>query len=81
MNDGLDKDGKQVLKGGATTFHSWNMRERIDVVPKYGRVLLFQHRGLLHSGEDVVSGTKLTMRTDIMYMLEGGLSGEPEGGW
>jgi hypothetical protein len=46
------------------------MQERIDVVPKCGRVLMFQHRGLLHSGDDVVSGLKLTMRTDIMYTME-----------
>lgn len=39
-------------------------------MPKYGRVLLFQHRFLLHSGDDVVSGTKYTMRTDIMFAKE-----------
>jgi len=42
------------------------------VMPKCGRVLLFQHRNLLHSGDDVVSGTKLTVRTDLMYALEAG---------
>lgn len=42
----------------------------MDVVPKAGRVLLFQHRGLIHSGDDVTRGTKLTMRTDIMYAKE-----------
>jgi len=46
------------------------MQNRIDVVPKVGRVLLFQHRNLLHSGDDVISGTKLTLRTDVMYALE-----------
>lgn len=70
LNDPDGKDGQEPLKGGATTFHSRNMQERIDVVPKVGRVLMFQHRGLLHSGDDVVSGTKLTMRTDIMYADE-----------
>lgn len=80
LNDTVDKNGKQLLKGGATTFHSWSMKERIDVAPKIGRVLLFQHRGLLHSGDDVVSGTKLTMRTDIMYALEGALGETADGG-
>jgi hypothetical protein len=70
LNDPEGKDGQEPLKGGATTFHSWNMQERIDVIPKVGRVLMFQHRGLLHSGDDVVSGTKLTMRTDLMYANE-----------
>jgi hypothetical protein len=70
LNDAEGKNGQEPLKGGATTFHSWCMKERIDVVPKAGRVLMFQHRGLLHSGDDVISGLKLTMRTDLMYAKE-----------
>jgi hypothetical protein len=58
------------LVGGATTFHSYNMIDKLDVLPKAGRILLFQHRGLLHSGDDVLQGTKYTMRTDLMYSLE-----------
>ena len=41
----------------------------MDVDPKAGRVLIFQHRKLYHSGDDVVAGIKYTMRTDIMYEL------------
>jgi len=64
-------DAEGQLKGGATTFHSWlDQRRRIEVVPRCGRVLLFQHRDLLHSGDDVEDGTKYTMRTDIMYAIE-----------
>lgn len=70
LNDAVGEDGEQLLEGGATTFFSWNMFNRIDVVPKCGRVLLFQHRDLLHSGDDVISGTKLTLRTDIMYTFD-----------
>jgi hypothetical protein len=70
LNDPEGKDGQEPLEGGATTFYSGNMQERIDVVPKCGRVLMFQHRGLLHSGDDVVSGQKLTMRTDVMFAKE-----------
>ncbi|KAF2735761.1 hypothetical protein EJ04DRAFT_511542 [Polyplosphaeria fusca] len=70
LNDAAGKPGEEPLKGGATTFHGWTMKQRIDVVPKTGRVLIFQHRGLLHSGDDVVKGTKLTLRTDIMYAKE-----------
>ena len=43
------------------------MQDRLDVVPKIGKVLVFQHKGLLHSGDDVMNGIKLTMRTDLMY--------------
>lgn len=70
LNDADDSRGQEPLKGGATTFHSYDMQKRVDVVPKYGRVLLFQHRFLLHSGDDVISGTKYTMRTDIMFARE-----------
>lgn len=33
-----------ILHGGATTFHSRNMKRRYDVLPKTGRVLIFQHK-------------------------------------
>jgi hypothetical protein len=72
LNDVGGKDGAEPLQGGATTFFSWNMDKRMDVIPKCGRVLLFQHRDLLHSGDDVDAGLKLTMRTDIMYAKEDG---------
>jgi hypothetical protein len=65
LNDAADQ-----LKGGATTFYDYRMEQKIDVVPKSGRVLIFQHRNLLHSGDDVVSGVKYTMRTDVMYTKE-----------
>ena len=55
------------LKGGSTTFHSGNMKREYKVEPRVGRVLIFQHRFLLHSGEEVMAGTKLTLRTDLMY--------------
>jgi len=72
LNDAIGPNGPRLLEGGATTFYSYSMDKRIDVMPKCGRVLLFQHRNLLHSGDDVVSGTKLTLRTDLMYALEAG---------
>ncbi|KAL9058239.1 MAG: hypothetical protein Q9162_001838 [Coniocarpon cinnabarinum] len=49
---------------------------RVDVKASSGRVLIFQHRGLLHSGEQVRSGVKFTMRTDLLYSVEEGESGE-----
>ena len=55
------------LRGGATRFWSPNMKNFIDVRPLQGRVLIFQHNNLLHSGEEIVSGEKITVRTDFMY--------------
>ncbi|EJD44852.1 hypothetical protein AURDEDRAFT_114221 [Auricularia subglabra TFB-10046 SS5] len=55
------------LSGGATTFYTDDMAEQIDVFPRAGRVLLFQHRALLHAGADVHAGVKYTMRTDLMF--------------
>ncbi|KAL9089562.1 MAG: hypothetical protein Q9159_002440 [Coniocarpon cinnabarinum] len=49
---------------------------RVDVKASSGRVLIFQHRGLLHSGEQVRSGVKFTMRTDLLYSVEEVENGE-----
>ncbi|KAK3072886.1 hypothetical protein LTR53_005989 [Teratosphaeriaceae sp. CCFEE 6253] len=68
---------KSELVGGATTFHSINMQRKYDVLPLMGRILLFQHRDLLHSGDDVLQGVKYTMRTDLMYALERKADKEP----
>ncbi|KAF8654251.1 hypothetical protein AX14_008271, partial [Amanita brunnescens Koide BX004] len=46
--------------GGATRLWSRDMRRWLDVEPKAGRALVFQQRDVLHSGERVVSGVKLT---------------------
>lgn len=70
QNDSVSDEAP--LQGGATTFHSLNMKREWDVEPKVGRVLLFQHRKLVHSGADVIKGIKLTMRTDLMYKVVGG---------
>lgn len=63
-----EADPQNPLKGGATRFHSLHYAGRYyDVEPKTGSVLVFQHRGLRHSGDELEAGTKYTMRTDIMY--------------
>ncbi|PSS28043.1 hypothetical protein M430DRAFT_72651, partial [Amorphotheca resinae ATCC 22711] len=69
LNDSAQGIGIPVapLRGGATTFYSKDRKRRLDVDPKAGRVLIFQHRDLLHSGDDVVSGVKYSMRSDLMY--------------
>ncbi|KAK4453806.1 hypothetical protein QBC34DRAFT_395124 [Podospora aff. communis PSN243] len=68
LNDSKAAAGESAeLVGGATPFLSNDYKRRIDVDPKAGRVLIFQQRGLLHSGDDVKEGMKYTMRTDIMY--------------
>lgn len=60
------------LRGGATRFLATDYREPskyLDVEAKQGRVLVFQHAELVHSGEMVSSGVKYTMRTDVMYKM------------
>ncbi|KAI0148724.1 oxidoreductase domain-containing protein [Xylariaceae sp. FL1272] len=75
LNDSQQEAGPGVdLKGGATSFLSRDDTRKIDVDPKAGRVLIFQHARLRHSGADVQAGTKYTVRTDIMYKEV-----EPEG--
>jgi hypothetical protein len=63
LNDG------DSLAGGATRFWTPNKKEYIDVEPKLGRVLVFQQRKLIHSGEEVTGGVKYTMRSDFMYEI------------
>lgn len=48
--------------GGHTRFHHLG----VDVTPRRGQALLFQHR-LLHEGCLVESGVKYALRSDIMY--------------
>jgi len=53
-------------EGGSTTFLDINQVRPVEVVPKIGQVLIFQH-DILHSGAEVTQGVKYVMRTDIMY--------------
>ncbi|KAJ1302065.1 hypothetical protein OPQ81_000899 [Rhizoctonia solani] len=70
------------LKGGATRFWKSGkvdglekrktqpgmpLRKFVDVEPRVGRALIFEQRGLVHSGEEVIKGIKLTVRTDLMF--------------
>jgi len=64
-SDPSSKEGK--LQGGATVFHYYETDKELKVEPKVGRILVFQHKHLLHSGEDVLGGIKMTLRTDLMY--------------
>ncbi|KAL7810274.1 hypothetical protein V8C44DRAFT_332785 [Trichoderma aethiopicum] len=58
------------LVGGATAFLSRDRSKRLNVNPKAGSVLIFQHPMLTHEGAEVLEGTKYTMRTEIMYRWE-----------
>ncbi|CAE6531580.1 unnamed protein product [Rhizoctonia solani] len=70
------------LEGGATRFWTMGrvdgpekrkarsgipIRKFVDVEPRVGRALIFEQRGLFHSGEKVMKGTKVTVRTDLMF--------------
>lgn len=68
LNDSVAEAGSEAeLVGGATSFLSSDAKRKINVDPKAGRVLIFQHRGLNHAGDDVIKGTKYTMRAEIVY--------------
>jgi hypothetical protein len=56
----VDWPGKpaELVRGGATTFYSSDETRRLDVHPKVGRVLIFQHRKLYHAGDEVRAGIK-----------------------
>ncbi|CAN8106136.1 unnamed protein product [Discula destructiva] len=70
LNDSVAEAGEEAeLVGGATSFVSGDAKRKMNVDPKAGRVLIFQHRGLSHAGDDVVRGTKYTMRAEIMHEM------------
>ncbi|KAK9687110.1 hypothetical protein K7432_014908 [Basidiobolus ranarum] len=56
------------LEGGHTRFFSVETMEFIDIVPKAGRVLVFEHE-ISHAGLSVKQGVKYCLRTDVMYSL------------
>lgn len=59
------------LVGGATTsydpdgFHLYNKRE-VHAQDGFGRVLIFQHRDVLHSGQEIENGVKVPCRPTVM---------------
>ncbi|KAF7324047.1 P4Hc domain-containing protein [Mycena kentingensis (nom. inval.)] len=53
--------------GGATRFWSNDEDDYADVEALPGRVLVFQHDDLLHTGQEVTSGVKCAIRSDILY--------------
>lgn len=48
------------FEGGNTSF------EQHEVKPEKGTALVFYHR-MKHAGEELISGTKYVLRTDVMY--------------
>ncbi len=65
--DLFDGDPDTPLLGGATRFWTPDKKHYLDVFPLTGRVLVFQQRMLVHSGEEVLNGVKYTMRSDFMF--------------
>ncbi|XP_076109076.1 uncharacterized protein LOC143077222 [Mytilus galloprovincialis] len=54
------------FEGGSTTFIGNHIEERVEVVPKTGSVLVFEHP-ILHEGSELIAGRKYAIRTDVMY--------------
>lgn len=66
LNDGFT--------GGGTIFHP-RTGEKIEVVPRQGMALVFEHPQL-HEGAPVLSGRKYVLRTDVMYTLQPSADGD-----
>lgn len=54
------------FSGGQTRFFDIETMRHYDVIPKTGKVLMFD-QNLYHAGLKVVDGTKYTLRLDVMY--------------
>ncbi|KAJ7509433.1 hypothetical protein B0H11DRAFT_1959641 [Mycena galericulata] len=54
-------------KGGTTRFLGRKGNAYADVQANPGRVLVFQHATLMHTGEEVTEGVKCAVRSDILY--------------
>ncbi|KAK7229871.1 hypothetical protein V2G26_002041 [Clonostachys chloroleuca] len=67
LNDSVEASPDSELVGGATAFLSRDRQRRVDVNPKAGSVLVFQHSRLLHEGSVVQAGQKFTVRMDLLY--------------
>jgi alpha-1,3-mannosyltransferase len=58
-----------ACEGGRTIFYDERGDERCSVTPKIGRALYFRH-GVdtpEHEGEEVRSGTKYVLRSDVLF--------------
>jgi hypothetical protein len=63
----LNAGGGIDYDGGSTTFlHPENNKKYVEVVPKAGSILVFDHN-MLHEGSVLRSGTKYAIRTDLMF--------------
>ncbi|KAG5652262.1 hypothetical protein H0H81_005615 [Sphagnurus paluster] len=67
LNSNTDIDRGPTLQGGATRFWAPDKKTHLDIHPHAGRVLIFQQRMLVHSGEEVTQGIKYTIRSDFMF--------------
>jgi len=58
------------VKGGETRMFApgSNYKRHLDVKPKTGRVLIFQQRGMYHTGEEVTKGLKYAVRSDFLFV-------------
>jgi hypothetical protein len=64
--DGDDVAGEATDAASAAAAAGADAYEINDVVPRKGRLLLFQHN-IWHEGQRVVRGTKIVLRSEVMY--------------
>ncbi|KAJ7603569.1 hypothetical protein FB45DRAFT_960171 [Roridomyces roridus] len=66
-SDSSGSDDSFLSATGGTTRFLGDTGIHADVKAIPGRVLVFQHAKLLHTGEEVTKGVKCTVRCDIFY--------------
>lgn len=57
------------FEGGGTSFYQGDTTVIYTHQPRRGDVLIFEQEGMPHSGDLLVSGNKLCVRTEVMYGL------------
>lgn len=63
-----ERENKKLFGGTTSFIASYGDPERaVRVFPKTGRVLVFQHRNLWHSGDTVYEGTKYAVRAEVLF--------------
>ena len=58
----------EEFEGGETTFYDCEEKAAYVHKPERGDILLFD-QDIEHSGDDVISGIKYSMRTELMYEM------------
>ena len=74
LNEGFEGGNTTFIDAASYYERGWRTRlplrqsKHVSVVPKTGRILVFEHK-ILHEGSLLKSGVKHSVRTDVMYRM------------